>query len=102
MEFEGEEPHPASDDGLVASATATYRRLGQPAAYIRQPGFEPIQQGQMILQYVEKHGRITRREAAELCKLNSLQAKRLLAKLSAQGKLIRRGQRKGTFYELGP
>ncbi|MCS7158726.1 MAG: AAA family ATPase, partial [Blastocatellia bacterium] len=90
------------NDELVASTTAACRRLGQQAAYIRQRGFEPIQQEQMILQYVEKHGRITRREAAELCRLNSLQAKRLLAKLSAQGKLIRRGQRKGVFYERGP
>ncbi|MCL6505038.1 MAG: hypothetical protein K6T86_20370 [Pirellulales bacterium] len=31
-------------------SAATYRRLGQPAAYVRQRGFEPIQQQQMVLQ----------------------------------------------------
>jgi len=83
-------------------SAATYRRLGEPVAYIRQRGFELIQQEQMILQYVETYGRITRREAAELCKISSTQAKRLLAKLCAQGRLIRHGQRKGIYYERAP
>ncbi len=76
-----------------------YRRLGQPIAYVRQRGFEPIQQEQMILQYVDKHGRITRGEAAELCKLTPHQATRLLDKLVRSGKLTRHGVRKGAFYE---
>lgn len=80
-------------------SAATYRRLGQPAAYIRQRGFEPIQQEQMILQYVEKHGRITRRDAAELCKIGPFQASRLLDRLVKKGFLIRHGQRKGAWYE---
>jgi hypothetical protein len=33
-------------------SAATYRRLGQPAAYVRQRGFEPLQQEQMVLQSV--------------------------------------------------
>lgn len=80
------------------SAT-TYRRLGFPSAYVRQRGFEPIQQEQMILQYVQAHGRITRREAAELCKISPFQATRLLQKLVKGGKLIPRGKQKGTWYE---
>ncbi len=31
-------------------SAATYRRLGKPAAYVRQRGFEPLQQEQMVLQ----------------------------------------------------
>lgn len=42
-------------------SAAAYRALGDRAAYVRQRGFEPLQQEQMVLQYVEKHGRITRR-----------------------------------------
>jgi len=80
-------------------SAATYRRLGQPAAYVRQRGFEPLQQEQMVLQYVEKHGRITRREAAELCQLGPFQATRLLARLARDGRLVRRGTRKGAYYE---
>lgn len=80
-------------------SAATYRRLGKPAAYVRQRGFEPLQQEQMVLQYVEKHGRITRREAAELCQLGPFQATRLLNRLAQSGKLIRLGTKRGTYYE---
>ena len=61
-------------------------------------GFEPLQQEQMVLQYVEKHGRITRREAAELCQLGIRQAGRLLARLTRQGKITLHGTRKGAWY----
>lgn len=79
-------------------SAATYRRLGVPAAYVRRRGFEPIQQEQMILQYVQAHGRITRREAAELCRISSPQARDLLAKLVKKGVLVRQGRRRGIFY----
>ena len=80
-------------------SAAAYRALGDKAAYVRQRGFEPLQQAQMVLQYVEKHGRITRREAAELCRLSSDQAYRLLTRLTAEGRLARRGSKKGAWYE---
>ena len=80
-------------------SAATYRRLGQESAYVRQRGFERLQQEQMVLQYVEAHGRITRREAVELCRLSPDQAYRLLSKLTAEGKLVRHGAKKGAWYE---
>jgi len=82
-------------------SAAAYRALGDRAAYVRQRGFEPLQQEQMVLQYVEKHGRITRREAAELCRIGPYQATRLLNKLVKEGRLLRQGTRKGAFYERG-
>ncbi|MEO0107644.1 MAG: ATP-binding protein, partial [candidate division WOR-3 bacterium] len=72
-------------------SAATYRRLGKPAAYVRQRGFEPLQQEQMVLQYVTKHGRIARKEVAELCQLGPYQATRLLERLVRDGRLARRG-----------
>jgi ATP-dependent DNA helicase RecG len=82
-------------------SAATYRRLGQRAGYIRQRGFEPLQQEQMVLQYVEQHGSITRSEVAELCRLNPAQAYRLLKKLEMAGKIRRVvGSTKGTRYGL--
>lgn len=39
----------------------------------------------MVLQYVEKHGRITRREVAELCRPGPYEATRLLARLVEAG-----------------
>lgn len=83
-------------------AAAVYRRLGEPAAYVRQRGFELLQQEQMVLQYVEKHGRITRREAAELCRIASHQARDLLGRLVARGELTMHGTKKGAFYERSP
>ncbi|MBI5168088.1 MAG: putative DNA binding domain-containing protein [Candidatus Eisenbacteria bacterium] len=83
-------------------SAATYRRLGEHAAYVRQHGFEPIQHEQMILQYVSSHGRITRREAAGLCQLSPDQAKRVLARLVESRRLAQHGQRKGAFYALPP
>jgi ATP-dependent DNA helicase RecG len=80
-------------------SAATYRRLGEHAAYVRQRGFEPLQQEQMVLQYVEKHGRITRGETAQLCQLSVDQAYRLLTRLAKEGKIVRHGAKKGAWYE---
>jgi ATP-dependent DNA helicase RecG len=72
-------------------SAAAYRALGDKAGYVRQRGFEPLQQEQMVLQYVEKHGSIGRGEAAELCRLGSMQAYRLLKRLERAGKIQRLG-----------
>jgi len=83
-------------------SAAAYRALGDKAAYVRQRGFEPLQQQQMVLQYVEKHGRITRKEAAELCRIASHQARDLLTRLVGRGELEMRGAKKGAFYVRSP
>lgn len=83
-------------------SAAAYRALGDKAGYVHQRGFEPLQQEQMVLQYVEKHGRIVRREAAELCRIGPHQATRLLDRLVKASRLVRRGERKGAWYERGP
>lgn len=80
-------------------SAAAYRALGDKAAYVRQRGFERLQQEQMVLQFVEKHGRITRREAAELCRVSPDQAYRLLTRLAKQGEIVRHGSKKGAWYE---
>lgn len=80
-------------------SAATYRRLGTPAAYVRQRGFEPLQQEQMVLQYVERHGSVSRKEVAELCHLSAMQAYRLLKRLEQAGKIRRlEGSTKGARY----
>jgi ATP-dependent DNA helicase RecG len=79
-----------------------YRKLGNASGYVRQADFDLIQQEQMVVQYVRANGRITRREAADLCRLSPDQAKRLLARLQQEGKLVLRGARRWAFYEAGP
>jgi len=79
-------------------SAGAYRRLGERAAYVRQRGFEPLQQEQMVLQYARKHGRITRREAAELCQITSAQARDLVRRMAKNGNLAPHGKLKGTYY----
>jgi ATP-dependent DNA helicase RecG len=80
-------------------SAAVYRALEASAGYVRVRGFEPLQQEQMVLAYVEAHSQITRAQATELCAITPPQASRLLRRLATQGKLIRRGERRGSFYE---
>lgn len=81
-------------------SAAVYRALGAPSGYVRVHGFEPLQQGQMIQQYVQAHGQITRSQTAELCGLSPDQAGRVLRRLVAGGKLAHQGANKGRFYTL--
>lgn len=77
-----------------------YKKAGQTAAYVRQTGFDPIQQEQMVLKFVEKHRRVKRAEVVELCKISPFQATRLLKRLAEDGKIVPMGKGKGTYYEL--
>lgn len=79
-------------------SSATCRRLGLESQYVRQRGFEPLQQEQLVLQYVEAHGRIKRREVVELCKIGPAHATRLLRRLVKKGELAMHGQKRGTWY----
>ena len=81
-------------------SASLYRKLGQPASYVRAHGFEPLQQESMVLQYVRAHGRITRRDVMDLCNLGSDEASRLLRRLAARRALRLHGQRRGAFYTL--
>lgn len=72
-------------------SAAVYRGLGQKAAYVRQRGFEPLQQEQMVLQYTNEHGSISRSEVAELCRISEDQAYRLLQRLVESGALQKTG-----------
>lgn len=82
-------------------SAAAYRRLGDKMPYARQRGVEAAQQEQLVLQYVETHGRITRRDTMELCHIGPYQASRLLDRLVKDGQLRRYGASKGTWYESG-
>lgn len=76
-----------------------YQKAGQKASYVRQTGFDLIQQEQMILSYIKEHQSIKRAEAADLCRISSHQAKRLLKNLVDKGKIILKGVNKGAVYK---
>ncbi|MGM0787058.1 MAG: ATP-binding protein, partial [Thermodesulfobacteriota bacterium] len=75
-----------------------YRRLGEVSGYVRSRGFDRIQQQQMVLNAVEADGKITRKKAAELCRISENQASRLLKKLCDQDKLEMLGKGRGAYY----
>lgn len=81
-------------------SASVYRAMGQPEAYVRARGFESPQMEQMILQYVQAHQRITRREVVRLCRVNERQANYLLQKMTKRGQLVRTGKGRATAYEL--
>jgi predicted HTH transcriptional regulator len=90
----------ATSDGLLKQRRSIYRQLGQSADYIRQVGFDRIQQKQMVIQYIQKHGRIKRKDVMDLCRLSRDQAGRLLQHMLAEEKLIANGQSRGTYYTI--
>ncbi len=78
----------------------SYRAIGQATAYTRSAGFDNIRQTNMVLQHIASHGRITRSEAAELCGINSLEARALLTRLTQEGHLSLEGERRGSYYVI--
>lgn len=77
-----------------------YQTLGKPDGYIRQAGFNAIQQEQMVIQFAKENKKITRKEAAFLCQINENQASHLLRRLKKIGKLKLVGKGRGAFYVL--
>ncbi|MCL5998493.1 MAG: hypothetical protein M1546_20925 [Chloroflexi bacterium] len=78
-----------------------YRRIGQPEGYVRVHGISSLRHEGMVLEYVEAHGRIERKDVMKLCGLSSVQAGRLLRHMVADGKLVRQGTPpRWTYYVL--
>lgn len=82
--------------------TAAFYRIAQSSEYVRLQDTDPIQQERMVLSYVDQYGSITRRKAAELCRLGSDQARVLLRRLVASGQLELRGERRTAHYVKPP
>ncbi len=81
---------------------ATYRAIGPASAYTRAAGFEPLQQEQMVSAHLRAHGRMTRSDVAELCRITSVSAKSLLRRLLRRGLVAQIGAGRSTFYQIGP
>jgi ATP-dependent DNA helicase RecG len=94
------EAHGSGRGRSYTLSAGVYRQSGQKAAYVRQVGFDPIQQEQMVLTFIHAHGGIKREEAMTLCRLNKDQAYRLLKKLATTGVIRFEGKGKGGRYVL--
>lgn len=93
------EPHGTGRGRTYTLSAVLYRKAGKKSEYIRQVGFAPIQQDQMVLNYIDNHGSIKRADVADLCHISLFQATRLLKRLKENGMLAPVGQGKGTRYE---
>lgn len=93
------EAHGTGRGRTYTLSAKVYRHTGQKAAYIRQAGFDPIQQEQMVLAYIDKHGSIKRADVMDLCRITKDQASKLLHRLKAEGKMVQIGERRGAHYE---
>ena len=82
-------------------AARFYEALGQPEAYVRVHGLDPIRQEAAVLQFVQAHGRIRRENVIELCGLTGRQASLLLGRLVRERKLRKQGIKRWTYYEAG-
>ncbi|MCW7540479.1 putative DNA binding domain-containing protein [Aquabacterium sp. A7-Y] len=83
-------------------SAAVYRQAGDKAGYVRQAGFTPLQNEQMVLSYVRQHGQIRRAEVMALCRLSEGQAKELIRKLKERGELVQHGERRAAYYTASP
>lgn len=92
------EPHGTGRGRTYTLSARVYQHSGEKTAYVRQVGFDRIQQEQMVLKYIDAHGSIKRADVMELCHIDRNQAYRLLTTLKTQ-KIIRQiGERKGASY----
>lgn len=93
------EAHGTGRGRTYTLSAKVYQDAGQKAAYIRQAGFDSIQQEQMVLAFIDKHGAIKRSETAELCHLSLPQAYHLLKGLEAMGKIKQIGKMRHAVYK---
>ncbi|MEH6387086.1 MAG: ATP-binding protein [Pseudomonas profundi] len=94
------EAHGSTRARSYTLSASLYQASGDKAAYTRQAGFTPIQNEQMVLNYVQQHGQVKRAEVMELCRLSTDQAAKLLKKLKQGGSIIQHGKNRGAVYTL--
>jgi len=90
----------AHETHYAFSAEAT-RRLGYGAVKTRKKDFKPSPHEQEILKYLQAHGRITRREVIDLCRIAPEKATWLLGQFVKIGKLRKMGSGRSVFYVRG-
>ena len=81
--------------------TARFYDLAQDrGAYVRVRALDPLQQKQMVLQYVRSYGSIARAQAAELCQVTPADARALLLRMTRAGTLRMVGEQSTASYVL--
>lgn len=92
------EPRGEKKGRVYHLSASLYRHMGAPTAYVHAHGFEPIQQEQMIIQYLLEYKSIKRADVIKLCKLTPKQATQLLNRMVRKGILLKMGKKRGSYY----
>ncbi|MGW6174109.1 DNA glycosylase AlkZ-like family protein [Arthrobacter sp. NPDC055138] len=79
---------------------AFYENAVRRSDYVRSVAVEAMRREEMVLKYIREFGRITRREAAELCGISTTAASQLLRSMAASGDIQMQGERRGAHYML--
>lgn len=79
-------------------SSKVYELSGNKAGYTRQKGMTAIQEIGMIESHLERFGRITRAEAAELCKVPVNRAYYILSKMADEGRVKLIGTGRYAYY----
>lgn len=81
-------------------SAAVFQQLGRSASYIHRRGVDRIQQEQMVLQYLDDFGSISRDNVLDLLpQLNRNQASYLLKRMTEKGVLEPLGEKRGRTYQ---
>lgn len=79
-------------------SASLYRHLGKPESYVRVHGLDTLRQEGLVLQLAASEGQIRRENVMKLCGLDKDEAYRLLRRLTKEGKLQAKGERRGRTY----
>jgi ATP-dependent DNA helicase RecG len=94
-------PHGNGPGRTYTLSPDLYQQLGRPQeAYVRQAGFSPVRQEQMILTYVEQYGAVSRQDVVQMCFVSEDQATRRLRALVNDGRLVQVGRARGARYQF--
>jgi len=75
-----------------------YAAAHETVVYVRQVGIERVRHSELILQYVQAQGSITRGETADLLRISESYAYSLLKRLAEEKKLQAIGEKRGRKY----
>lgn len=83
---------------VVVLPTAFYSLTGENAEHARISIPSRIRQEQMVMEFVDAAGKASRKDVAELLRVASTQATRILKAMRDDGRLEQRGSGRGTYY----
>jgi ATP-dependent DNA helicase RecG len=93
-------PHGSGRGRSYTLSSKIYNKSGKKSAFIRQSGFDSIQQEEMVINYIKEYGSINRAETMELCRISKDQSYKLLKHLKDNDRVKSINSGKLTRYQF--